>query len=162
MDTLDTVNTRMAAFSDWAPTVLRFGAGIVFLVYGAGKLFGVGPEAVGIEGFTGFLASLGVPAPGVFAWVVALVEFVGGLALLVGALTRVFAVLIGIDMVFAIVLVHLPQGWDYQSGGFEYPLMLLFVMGTLVLAGPGRLSLDYSVFDTETRLSSAASSGYDG
>jgi len=141
MDTLDTVNTRMAAFSDWAPTVLRLGAGVVFLVYGAGKLFGVGPEAVGIEGFTGFLASLGVPAPGVFAWIVAL---------------------IGIDMVFAIVLVHLPQGWDYQSGGFEYPLMLLFVMGTLVLAGPGRLSLDHSVFDTEARLSSAVSSSYDG
>jgi len=64
MNTLDTVNSRVAAFSDWAPTVLRLGAGIVFLVYGTGKIFGVGPQGVGIEGFTGFLSMLGVPAPG--------------------------------------------------------------------------------------------------
>lgn len=162
MDTLDTVNSRVAAFSDWAPTVLRLGAGIVFLVYGTGKIFGVGPQGVGIEGFTGFLSTLGVPAPGVFAWVVAFVEFVGGLALLVGAFTRVFAGLIAVDMVFAILLWHLPKGWDYQSGGFEYPLVLLFVTVTLVLAGPGRLSLDHLVLDTEPTPVPASASGYEG
>ena len=151
MQKISKADATLAEFDEWAPTVLRVGLGIVFLVYGTGKLFNVGPQAVGVTGFAGFLQSLGVPAPGVFAWVVALVEFLGGLALLLGVLTRVFAILIGIDMVFAMVLWHLPKGWDYQSGGFEYPLVLFFGMVTLSLSGPGRLALDRWVLDTEAQ-----------
>lgn len=161
MSAIANANARLADYDDWAPFALRIGAGIVFIVYGVGKVFNVGPEAQGIAGFAGFLTTLGVPAPPLFAWVVGLVELVGGLALVLGALTRVAAVLIGIDMTFAILLWHLPKGWSYQSGGFEYPLLLLFVMATLVLSGPGRLALDQMVLDTETHTSTVDSAGSD-
>jgi len=156
MQVITKANAKAAEFDELGPLVLRLGAGIVFLVYGVGKVFNAGPEAQGIDGFAGFLTSLGVPAPQLFAWVVGLVELVGGIALILGALTRVFAVLLGIDMIFAIVLWHLPKGWSYQDGGFEYPLLLLFVSVTLLLVGPGRLALDTTLLDTETRFPAAA------
>jgi len=159
MQPINNANARLSRFEDWAPFVLRIGAGIVFVVYGVGKIFNIGPEAQGIDGFAGFLTTLGVPAPELFAWIVGLVELLGGIALIVGALTRIFAVLIGIDMVFAILLWHLSKGWSYQSGGFEYPLVLLFVMITLLLSGPGRLALDRMVLETETEFTTASSSG---
>ena len=161
MKPITNANSRLSQFEGWAPFVLRSGAGIVFLVYGIGKIFNVGPEAQGIDGFASFLTLLGVPASQIFAWVIGLIELVGGIALIVGAFTRIFAVLLGVDMIFAILLWHLPKGWSYQTGGFEYPLMLLFVMGTLLLSGPGRLALDRMIFETETEFAVASPSSDD-
>ena len=70
-------------------------------------------------------AHIGIPLAGFFAVVVSLVEFLGGILLVLGIVTRVAAALNAIDMVVAILAVHLSHGFYNQNMGFEYPLTLL-------------------------------------
>ena len=121
----------------WGLTVLRVVVGAVFLIHGCQKLF-----VFGFHGVAGFLAPLGVPAPGIAAAVVTLVEFVGGALLVLGLFTRWAALLLAIDMVVAILLVHLKHGFFNQQQGFEYPLTLLAATIALAFAGPGAASVD--------------------
>lgn len=130
----------------------RVALGVVILVHGIGKLFGVGPAATGpgIPGFEGFLTSLGVPSPLLFAWIVALVETLGGLFILFGLLTRVAAALVAVDMAVAAYLVHLPNGFVATDGGYELVFVLFVLAVSLVISGDGgRLSLERAVFGRE-------------
>ena len=113
----------------YAPFVLRLFVGVVFLTYGALKLFG------GLEGFTGSLSRIGVPLPGIMAPVVAAIEFVGGLALILGSGTRIAALLLSCVMVVAIFTVTIKIGF---SGGYDLNLALLGGLLALLLAGPGK------------------------
>jgi putative oxidoreductase len=93
-----------ASQQSWGLTVLRVIVGIVFLVHGGQKLF-----IYGFHGVAGMMASLGIPLPMISAVVVSLVEFFGGLALVAGLFARWAAALIAIDMVVAILAVHLKK-----------------------------------------------------
>jgi len=110
---------------------------MVFLVHGLQKLL-----VMGFGGVAGFLGSLGVPAPGLFAVIVTLVELLGGLALILGLFTRVAAILLAVDMLVAILTVHLPNGFFTNNGGYEFPLVLLAACVALAVAGAGEAALD--------------------
>ena len=125
-----------ASEQSWGLTVLRVVVGIVFVIHGGQKLF-----LFGIHGVAGMLGTLGIPLPMVAAVVVSMVEFFGGLALLSGFLVRWAAPLIAIDMLVAILAVHLKNGF-FNPKGFEYPLTLLAACITLMLAGAGAASVD--------------------
>lgn len=135
--------------SDWSVALLRFGLGIVFLVHGIGKLFGVGPAAADLAGFAGMLSGMNVPAATFFAYVVAIVEGLGGLLVLLGLFTRYASALIAVDMLTATVLVHLPNGFAVSNGGYEFVLVLFLMATSLVLSGAGALSLELALFDEE-------------
>ena len=137
--------------AEYGPTVLRLGLGIIYFVHGVGKLAGVGPGAIGIAGTTGFLTNLGFPAPVAFAWILALVETFGGLALVVGLLTRWVSVALAVDALLATVLVNLPVGFVMltNKGGWEFTAFLLLALISLVLTGPGALSLEEQVWGEE-------------
>jgi len=119
------------SWPDAALLVLRIAIGVVFIIHGYDKLFG----DLGIAGFAGFLAKLGVPFPLFFSWVVSLVEFFGGIAVLVGVWVKPAAALIAIDMVVAFFLVKggLPKG--------DLELVLFAMALALVLAGSGKYQL---------------------
>jgi putative oxidoreductase len=70
-----------------------------------------------------------------------LVESLGGIALIVGLATRWAALLIAIDMVVAILKVHLPHGF-FGPDGFEYPLTLLAANLALLVNGPGAAAIE--------------------
>ena len=144
-----TTDDQFGKLHEWTPTLLRFALGVIFIVNGAGKVLNIGPEAVGVDGFAGFLASLSVPAPMLFAWVIGILELVGGLMLVLGVFTRTIAVLMTINMLVALVVVHAPYGFDITngngSGGIEYALLLVFASAALVFSGPGRLSLERAI-----------------
>ena len=125
-----------ASEQSWGLTVLRVVVGIVFVIHGGQKLF-----VFGIHGVGGMLGTLGIPLPMVAAVVVSMVEFFGGLALLSGFLVRWAAPLIAIDMLVAILVVHLKNGF-FNPQGFEYPLTLLAACITLMFAGAGAASVD--------------------
>jgi putative oxidoreductase len=134
---------------DWGIALLRLAIGFVFVVHGAGKLLGVGPFATSLDQFAGFLGTLGVPLPTLFAFVVAVVEAVGGLFVLVGFLTRFAAAAIAVNMLVATLLVHLPNGFAASDGGYEYTLTLFLVSLSLVLLGSGAFSVERIAFGRE-------------
>jgi putative oxidoreductase len=120
----------------WGLTVLRVVVGVVFLMHGGQKLF-----VYGFHGVAGLFTSLGIPLPAISAVVVTLVEFVGGACLILGVATRLAAALLAFDMLVAIFVVHLKNGFFDQTRGFEFPLSLLAASVCLALSGPGAASI---------------------
>ncbi|MBX0325265.1 DoxX family protein [Halomicroarcula sp. F13] len=133
----------------WSLAIVRLALGIPMLISGVGKVFAIGPKSMGISGFTGFLASLGVPLPTIAAWGVGLLELVGGILLLAGLAVRIVSVVIAIDMLVATLLFHLPNGYPAASNGIELTLTLTLIAVALSLSGPGALSIEHVLFDHE-------------
>lgn len=121
---------------DCGTAVLRIVVGVVFLMHGAQKF------SMGFGNVSEFLGSLHVPAPFVAAIVLTLVEFLGGISLIIGLLTRYVAALLAIDMTVAIITVHLKNGFFAGKGGFEFPLVLLAACINLIFAGAGAVGVD--------------------
>jgi len=137
----ETLSAYLKSTASWAPTAIRLVLGITFMAHGAQKLFGAfgGP---GMAGTVGFFAGMGLKPALFWAWVVALAEFFGGLGILLGLLTGVASAVLIVDMLVAIAFVHGKNGFFAKAGGFEYNLSLIVMALSLILSGPGRLSLD--------------------
>lgn len=114
---------------------LRVGVGVIFVVHGAMKL----SEPMET---TQQMAQLGFPLPGMAMILAILGEFVGGLGLTLGALTRIAALGPLLTMGTAILAVHLGHGLFNASGGWEYPLTLLLVSLVFAVRGGGEFSVD--------------------
>jgi putative oxidoreductase len=141
------------------PMPLRILLGISFLYHGLPKL------GAGHAGFTAMLSQMGIPATDLVAWLVGLLEVVGGIALIAGAFVSIFTVLLVIEMLVAMFTVHLPHGFSFinivgstpQGPQFGMPGVetnLLYIAGllALLLGGPGPLSVDERVWRPESKL----------
>ncbi len=131
---------RLAGF---APLVVRVLVGIIMAAHGLQKLQG-GPENFG-QG----LANLGVPLPVLMGYVVTFSELIGGILLIVGLLSRLAALILTIELVAAILLVKINVGLIAPQGsgttGAELDLALIAGFLVILLAGPGRLSVDHAL-----------------
>ncbi|WP_037455731.1 DoxX family protein [Skermanella stibiiresistens] len=122
--------------------LIRVTAGLLLMPHGAQKLFGLfGGYGLAATGEF-FGAKLGLQPGILFAGLAGFIEFFGGLALVLGLLTRPAAVGVLTLMAVAVFSVHLPSGFFWTAGGYEYPLMWGLLAVAIVLKGGGRYSLD--------------------
>ncbi|EMY34031.1 hypothetical protein D477_011716 [Arthrobacter crystallopoietes BAB-32] len=130
-------------------TVLRVVVGLVFVAYGWQKI-----STNTVAGVTGYFTSLGVPLPELMAPFIAYLEFLGGIALILGLLTRPLALLFICDMIGAAIFAHLPNGFYVENGGFSQVLLLGSAALAIALIGPGSYSVDRYLFGRkESRVS---------
>jgi putative oxidoreductase len=121
---------------DLGLAILRLVLGATFIAHGSQKLF-----VYGIDGVTGGFTQMGIPMAGLAAPLVAFVEFAGGIALVLGLLTRLAGLGLAITMLGAIWFAHLSAGF-FLPNGYEFALSLLAPSVLLALTGAGRYSLD--------------------
>lgn len=118
--------------ADLGRLMLRVVAGAsLLLAHGVGKV----PPS---EGFTANIARMGFPAPDLFAWLASLAEFVGGLLLALGLLTRPAALLVTGHFLLVLVVAHAGAPFADREKAVLYGVVALFYL----LAGAGRYSLD--------------------
>lgn len=122
-------------------TILRVVAGFLFAAHGWQKY-----TEFTIASTQGAFAQMGVPMADVVAPVIATLELVGGLALIVGLLSRPVAALLALDMLGALVLVHAQAGVFVANNGYELVLILGAAALAVALIGPGRISADHKLF----------------
>ena len=144
---LDTVNASRSIvpaldrLSALAWPMVRITTGALLIPHGAQKLFGWF-GGYGLQGTGQFFESALGMSPGVLvAGMAGSVEFFGGLALVLGLLTRPAALAVAVLMGVALT-VHIPAGFFWTDGGIEYPLMWGILALAIVLQGGGRYSLD--------------------
>src|SRR6185437_9654968 len=113
--------------------VLRIAVAIVFMNHGYQKVFGFG-----FAGVSDAFGHMGVPMPGVMGPLVAILEFFGGFALILGFLTRPLAILFACDILGAILLVQMKNGFSK----YELEFLLFSTSIALVLTGAGAYSID--------------------
>lgn len=132
----------IATAPTWFNLPVRLTLGLIFFAHGAQKVLGA-------FGGKGLSASIAGDAPYSFmrpSWLwlgmAAFSEFIGGILVFFGLLTRVGAFFIAITMLVAMFGVHWPNGFFLSNRGYEYTFALLGMAVALVIAGGGRASVD--------------------
>lgn len=119
--------------SAWRPqflSILRIVTALLFLAHGTTKILGF-PET-----------SASFPPPWTLFWVAGMMELIGGLLLLVGALTRPVALLLSGEMAIAYFMIHAPVSFFPQVNRGEAAILFCFIFLYIVFAGAGRWSVD--------------------
>lgn len=135
---------RLEGAERWAVLILQVLLGFIFVMHGAQKLFGAfqGP---GVAGFAGMLQKYSITPSLLWAWVATIVEFFGGLFVLLGFMTRIWAGLLVVEMIVAIWKVNWANGFFWLKGGLEFPLTLGVIALVLVITGPSFVAVDRAI-----------------
>ena len=111
---------------------------LLILPSGYEKVFAHGAERIA----AGNVLKTGFYPPMFWAWVVALLEFVGMILLALGLGTRLVAFMMAIELGVIVVAIQAPNGWFWTSRGTEFALILFLVCVAFFIGGGGRYSLD--------------------
>lgn len=125
----------------YSALVLRIPVGIIFMAYGAQKLFGWF-GGYGLEGTGQWMASIGLGPGLLMAFLAGSTEFFGGLFIVLGLLIRPTALLLAFTMVVAIFTVHFENGLFMANNGYAFGLSLLAASLSLAFSGAGKAALD--------------------
>lgn len=135
------LNKMLSSKAGASTLILRAPIGLILSAHGAQKLF-AWFGGYGLEGTGQWMASIGMTPGYLMALLAGSAEFFGGLALLLGLLTRPAAAVAAFTMIVAIFSVHISNGLFLANNGYEYALTLLVVLVALVVQGGGSYSLD--------------------
>ena len=135
------IKTTLATRAGYGMTVLRIFVGIIFAAHGAQKLFGLF-GGYGLAGTAQWMESIGLAPGQLMALLAGGTEFFGGLALIIGLLTRPAALGLTFTLLVAIFSVHISNGLFMTNNGYEFALALLGGTVAVLLEGAGKLSVD--------------------
>ncbi len=124
--------------------VLRLALGVILAAHGGQKLFGWF-GGYGLEATGQWMESVGFTPGYLMALLAGSAEFFGGIALMLGLLTRPAAVVAAFTMLMAMT-VHIGNGLFLSNNGYEFALILLAASITLAIQGGGQLALDARLF----------------
>ncbi|MGK9273365.1 DoxX family protein [Williamsia muralis] len=127
----------MGTTRNLASFVARVILGIIFIFHGWQKL-----NKDGIDATEAYFKSLDIPLPAAAAWYSALVEFGGGILLILGVLTPLVSLLLIADMIGAIFYAHIDNGFWNADQGYELPLALIAGLVAVGFADTGRIGGD--------------------
>lgn len=131
------VLVAMSTTKQIAFLLARIILGVILIAHGWDKF-----AITGLEGVSGFFESLGIPAPGFAAPLAALIEILGGVAIILGAFTRIAAAVIALDMLFAALFAHISSGIFVSNNGWELTGAIGAGALLLIAAGAGKWSVD--------------------
>lgn len=120
-------------FQPLGVTLLRLAVGVVFMYHGSVKV-------MALHQWTQNFAHMGFP--GWVAYFIGPLELVGGILLILGVFTRLFALLLAGDMLVALLTVHLPHVPIVHVNGYELPMLLAGGSFAVFCLGAGPLSID--------------------
>jgi len=135
-----------------AALILRVPVGLILMAHGAQKLFGWF-SGNGLAGTAGWMSSMGMEPGYLMAILAGGAEFFGGLALVLGLLTRPAALVAAFTMLVAIFSVHISNGLFASDGGYEYALTLMVALLALAVQGGGAMSMDKALSEKLGRAS---------
>jgi len=138
------LNSILATNNSFSQLALRLPLGIIFAAHGAQKLFGWF-GGYGLEGTGQWMASIGLEPGVLMAALSGSAEFFGGVALILGLLTRPAALVLAVTMLVAIFSVHISNGLFMSNNGYEFGLALLAGTVSLLISGGGRASVDAAI-----------------
>lgn len=145
------LNRILESKAGYAALILRVPVGLILAAHGAQKLFGwFGGN--GLAGTAGWLSSIGIEPGYLMAILAGGAEFFGGLALVLGLLTRPAALVAAFTMLVAIFSVHIGNGLFADNGGYEYALTLMVALVSLAIQGGGYLSIDKVLSEKTNRI----------
>jgi putative oxidoreductase len=126
-----------AVLTDLALLVSRIALGVILVAHGWQKL-----NEWTLAGTASAFHEMGIPAPTAAAALVTAVEIIGGIALVIGLLTPIVALLNMVNLLGALVLVHAENGVFVADNGFELVLALFAGLITIAMLGAGKFSTD--------------------
>ncbi|MDO9417350.1 DoxX family protein [Pararhizobium sp.] len=135
------INKILVSNAGLESVTLRVPIGLILAAHGSQKLFGWF-GGYGLEGTGQWMASVGLTPGFAMALLAGSAEFFGGVALMLGLMTRPAAIVSAITMLVALFWVHWGNGFFLDTHGIEYALALISATMTLIFMGGGRYSLD--------------------
>ena len=139
------MSASLRVLRDIALLIARVGLGGILILHGWIRWQGPGQ---GVQKQIDYLTQFGTPYPEVAAWGAILLELVGGIFLVVGALTPFVALAVLVEQILIIAYTNWYRGPDLvnsdgtYAGGYEYNLALALIALLLVVFGAGRLAVD--------------------
>ena len=127
----------------YSAPIIRLPLGVILAAHGAQKLFGWF-GGYGLEGTGQWMASVGFEPGYTMALLAGSAEFFGGIALILGLLTRPAAAVTAFTMLMAMT-VHVSNGLFISNNGYEFALSLLAMSAGLVVSGGGKLAVDQHI-----------------
>lgn len=128
--------------SPYGSTILRVAVGALFVAHGWGKFQGAffGEGLGGLA--TGMIEPSGLPFPLLLAWAAMISEFFGGICLVLGLFTRLWAFMAAAQMYLIVFFVKGPGIFFAHRGGIEYDLVLAVIFTIIAIKGASQYSLD--------------------
>ena len=135
MEIFNKIINYLKKLKDLPPLLFR-----IVLAYGF-----YGPATMKLKNFNGIVewfSSMGMPLPKLNAFLATGTETAGFVLIFLGLATRIISIPLMVVMVVAIIAVHLGNGFEAGNNGFEIPIYYSLMLFSLLITGPGKISLD--------------------